>query len=140
MDNTYPTEKRFDIVVRRESDSIANVSAHGILLRLSMKGTDPTLGLTAPETVIAGYGACLMTNLGKAAKKLGVPIDDARIEFSAAKRTDPLGIKNVRCKITVKSGASDEQVRAVFEKASTDGTATNAIHEGFRAEFELARE
>ena len=140
MDTQHPAEKQFHVTVTRESDAIAKVSTHGISLQLSMKGTDPTLGFTAPETLIAGYGACLMTNFGKAASEYGITIEDLRIEFFAAKRNDPLGLKDVRCKITVKSDAPREKVQAAFEKATSDGTATNAIHEGFRAQFELSRE
>ena len=138
MDTQHPAEKAFEINVARESNAIAVVSAHGISLRLSMNGSDPALGFTAPETLLAGYGACLMTNLGKAAGALGITIDDARIELSATKRNEPLGLQDLRCMITVKSGAPQEKVRAAFEKATTDGTATNAIHDGIRAQFELA--
>ncbi|HUX13492.1 MAG TPA: hypothetical protein VMW87_10715 [Spirochaetia bacterium] len=81
-----------------------------------------------------------MTNFGKAAAEYGIRIEDLRIEFSAAKRNNSLVPKNVRCKITVRSDAPQEKVQAVFEKATSDGTATNAIHEGFRAQFELSRE
>ena len=140
MDTLHSAEKKYELTVTRETGGVANVSAHGVSLHLSMNGNDPTLGFTAPETVLAGYGACLMTNLGKAAQAMGIKIDDVRIELAATKRDEPLGLKDLRCKITVKSGAPEERVRSLFETATTDGTATNAIHEGFRAAFELARE
>jgi uncharacterized OsmC-like protein len=140
MDNAKPAEKRYNITVSRESPAVAKITTHGVSLVVSMNGNDPALGFTAPETVLAGYGACLMTNLGKAAQALGVRVDDARIEFNAVKRTEPLGFRNVQCKITIKSAASEDTVRKVFEQATSDGTATNAVHEGFRAAFELSRE
>ncbi len=140
MENTNTLEKRYNITVTRESPTVAKVTTHGVSLAVSMNGNDPALGFTAPETVLAGYGACLMTNLGKAAQSMGVRIDDARIEFNAIKRTEPLGFRDVRCKITIRSEAEEEKVRAIFHIATSDGTATNAVHEGFHAAFELSRE
>jgi uncharacterized OsmC-like protein len=105
-----------------------------------MKGTDPVLGFTSPETVLAGYGACLMTKIGKAASAMNVKPHDVRIELFGTKAMEPVGVKDLRCKITVKSGESQEKVHILFEKATSNGTATNAIREGFHADFELAWE
>jgi len=130
--------KNFAITITRDGDKTAVASAHGSQLRLSMSGMDPTLGFTAPETVIAGYGACVMTNIGKEAKARSLRIDDVRIEFSATKRNEPLGIKNLKARVTLKSPEDRNELKELLAKAVVDGTATNALKEGMLAAFDFA--
>lgn len=127
--------KKFLISVSRESEKIAVATTHGVSLKISMSGPEPELGFTAPETLIAAYGACVLTNIGKAAKALSVNIRNPRVDFTAIKNNEPLGVKDVNCTISVESSDSEERVREALEKATNDGTATNAIHEGIRATF-----
>jgi uncharacterized OsmC-like protein len=135
--STATPVKKYELVITRESDKIALASAHGTSLRISMAGMEPQLGFTAPETVIAAYGACLMTNITKEAKTNNLKLDDVRIEFNATKRNEPLGIENVTCRITLKSSEDKSKLQAILNKASQDGTATKAINEGIRASFEF---
>jgi uncharacterized OsmC-like protein len=129
--------KTYDISITRESDKIAVASGHGSTLKMSMDGMDPTIGLTAPETAIAAYGACIMTNIGKAAKALSLKINDVKINFTATKRNEPLGLENLRCKITLKSGEPKDKLQELLSKAVSDGTATNALKEGLKAAFDF---
>lgn len=129
--------KKYEISLTRENDKMAVASAHGTALKISMDGMNPANGFTAPETLIAAYGACVMTNIGKAAKEASVKIDDIKITFTATKRDDPLGIENLRCTISVKSGESKQKLNELLEQAVSSGTATNAINEGLTAKFDF---
>lgn len=128
--------KKFQVSIARETEKTAVATAHGTTLKMSMHGMDPTLGFTAPETVIAGYGACLMTNIGKEAQARSLKIDDVRIDFTATKRNDPVGIENLHCTITLKSAESKDKLNELLAKAISYGTATNAINEGLVAAFD----
>lgn len=133
--NEHPQNKKFEISLSRENGKIAVASAHGSTLKMSLVGTEPELGFTPPETVIAAYGACIMSNINKAAQAESLKIDDLRIEFTAQKRNDPLGLEHIHCKITVKSAEPKEKLNQMLVKATTDGTATNALKEGLKTDF-----
>ena len=131
----HPQNKKFEISLSRENGKIAVASAHGTTLRMSLVGTEPELGLTAPETVIAAYGACIMSNINKVAQAESIKIDDVKIDFTAQKRNEPLGLEHIHCKITLKSSAPKDKLQQLLTKATTDGTATNALKEGLKADF-----
>lgn len=133
--NEHPQNKKYEISLSRENGKIAVASAHGTTLKMSLVGTEPELGFTAPETVIAAYGACIMSNINKVAQAESLKIDDVRIDFTAQKRNDPLGLEHIHCQITVKSAAPKEKLNQMLVKATTDGTATNALKEGIKADF-----
>jgi len=98
---------------------------------------NPNWALPPPETVIAAYGACIMSNINKVAQAESLKIDDIRIDFTAQKRNDPLGLEHIHCKIAVKSSAPKEKLQQLLTKATTDGTATNALQEGLKADFQF---
>lgn len=130
-------EKRFLVRVKKISQSQAVVEAHGQKIVLSTQGSDPRAGITAPETVLAAFGACIVSNINKAATQDGVVIDGVVVEFEAVKRLDPLGLSDVRYVVELTSAASVQKLRAIYEKATLNGTATNALREGINAEGKL---
>jgi hypothetical protein len=60
-------EKIFDVQVKRISGGRAEVEAHGQKITLATRGDDPNLGITAPETVLAAFGTCVISNINKLA-------------------------------------------------------------------------
>lgn len=130
-------KKIFNVAVKKVSDTQAVVQAHGQKLTFSIKGDDPTLGLTAPETVLGAFGLCIISNIKKAAAEMGLQVDDVVIEFEASKRTDPLGFEDLHYSVTIQSDESAEKLQTLFERATTNGTATNALLEGLKPNGEL---
>ena len=130
-------EKKFRVRVKKISQSQAVVEAHGQEIVLSTQGSDSNAGITAPETVLAAFGTCIVSNINKAAAQEGAAIDDVAVEFEAKKRLDPLGLDGVRYVVTIESSAPADQLRRIYEKATLNGTATNALREGISAEGKL---
>jgi len=130
-------EKIFDVRVKRISGGRAEVQAHGQKITLSTRGDDPNLGITAPETVLAAFGTCVISNINKLAGEAGLKIDDVSIEFQAKKRLSPLGFEDLRYTVTIQSPEPKEKVQALYEKATTNGTATNVLLEGLKPQGEL---
>jgi uncharacterized OsmC-like protein len=130
-------EKIFDVRVKRISGGRAEVEAHGQKITLSTRGDDPNLGITAPETVLAAFGTCVISNINKLAGEAGLKIDDVSIEFWAKKRLAPLGFEDLRYTVTIQSPEPKKKVQALYEKATTNGTATNALLEGLKPTGEL---
>lgn len=133
--NEHPQNKKYEISLSRENGKIAVASSHGSTLRMSLVGNEPDLGFTAPETVIAAYGACIMSNINKVAQAESIKIDDIQIDFTAQKRNAPLGLERIHCNISIKSPAPKDKLQQLLTKATTDGTATNALREGLDADF-----
>ena len=100
-------------------------------MKLAIKGGNPELGFTAPETALASFGACILSNVNKKADALGIKIEDARIVFHVMKRNDPLGFETVNYDLELTSSSSEEELKILFKSATTDGTATKAMLEGF---------
>ena len=86
MNAQTPKKKQFKINVKRISPQQAVAETHGQKITLAIQGKDPNLGFTAPEAVLAAFGACILSNVTKGATEMGLKIEDASIEFSALKR------------------------------------------------------
>jgi uncharacterized OsmC-like protein len=130
-------EKIFDVKVKRINGGQAEVEAHGQKITLATRGDDPNLGITAPETVLAAFGTCVISNINKLSAEMGLKIDDISIEFRAKKRLAPLGFNDLHYTITIQSPESKEKLQVLYEKTTTNGTATNALLEGLKPTGEL---
>ncbi len=107
------------------------------MLELAIKGSDPSLGFTAPETLIAAFGACMLSNVTRGAAELGLRVDEASVLFDGAKRTEPLGIDPLRYQLVIRSPEPPAALEELYRRATTDGTATNALLGGMTPEGEL---
>lgn len=136
MNETTKT-KKYNVVVKRISPQHAVVEAHGQKMTLAIQGNDPNLGFTSPETVLAAFGACILSNVNRGAAAMGLQVDDARVEFSATKRLEPLGYEDLQYTLTLHSPESLENLQALYERATTNGTATNALLEGLKPQGSL---
>jgi len=125
-------KKIFNVEVTGIDGGQAMVSAHGQRLIFSTKGNDPTLGLTAPEVVLGAFGLCIVSNIMKGAVDMGIQVDDVVVNFKALKRTEPLGLEDLHYSVTIQSDESAGKLQKLFERATTNGTATNALLEGLR--------
>lgn len=121
---------RFHVSVTRVSGQMARAEAHGQTLELAIKGGDPTLGFTAPETLLAAFGACILSNVTRNAAEMGLRVEHAEVVFDGAKHTDPLGIDPLRYRLILHSPEPAEALHDLYRRATTDGTATNAILNG----------
>lgn len=123
---------RFHVEVRRISGQKARAEAHGQTLELAIKGGDPTLGFTAPETLLAAFGACILSNVTRNAAEMGLRVDQAEVVFDGVKHTDPLGIDPLRYRVILHSPEPAEALQDLYRRATTDGTATNALISGLQ--------
>ena len=136
--NTQTTEmKKFKVNVKRISQQQAVAETHGQKITLAIQGKDPNLGFTAPETVLAAFGACILSNVTKGAAEMGLKVEDTNIEFSALKRWEPLGFEDLQYTLSIQSTEPKEQLQALYERATTDGTATQALLEGLKPQGKL---
>jgi len=131
---------RLRVAVKRISGQKARAEAHGQTLELAIKGGDPTLGFTAPETLLAAFGACILSNVTRNAAEMGLRIEHAEVVFDGVKRTDPLGIDPLRYRVILHSPEPADALRDLYRRATTDGTATNALLNGLEPAGELTIE
>jgi uncharacterized OsmC-like protein len=131
---------RFHVAVKRISGQKARAEAHGQTLELAIKGGDPTLGFTAPETLLAAFGACILSNVTRIAAEMKLRVDHAEVVFDGVKHTDPLGIDPLGYRVVIHSPEPPEALRDLYRKATTDGTATNALLNGLVPAGELVIE
>jgi uncharacterized OsmC-like protein len=110
---------------------------HGQEITLAIQGKEPNLGFTAPETVLAAFGACILSNVTRGAMEMGLKVEGASIEFSAWKRAEPLGYEDLQYTLTLQSSEPQEKLQSLYERATTDGTATRALLEGLRPQGAL---
>ena len=137
MDTSKQEVKKFNVRVKRVSQQLASVEAHGQKMTLAIQGKDPNLGFTAPETVLAAFGACILSNVTKGAADMGLQIEEASIEFNALKRQEPLGFEGLQYTLIIQSAEPPKKLQALYDRATTDGTATNALLEGLKPHGQL---
>lgn len=138
MNSQTPEMKKFKVSVKRISQQQAVAETHGQKVTLAIQGKDPNLGFTAPETVLAAFGACILSNVTKGAMEMGLQVSDASIEFDAMKRLEPLGYEDLQYTLTLHSPEPLEKLQALYERATTDGTATRALLEGLKPQGKLS--
>lgn len=137
METEKQQQKKFNVTIKRISAQQAVAETHGQKLTLAIQGKDPNLGFTAPETVLAAFGACILSNVNKGAMEMGLQVEDASIEFSATKRMKPLGYEDLHYTLTLHSHEPPKKLQALYQRATTDGTATNALLEGLKPQGSL---
>ena len=135
--NEQQPKKRLGIIISQINPQQVAAEAHGQKITLSIVGDDPSAGLTAPETVLAALGTCIVSNIKKGAREMGLHIDDVAIAVTAEKRIDPLGLNDVQYVVTLRSSEPKEKLQALYERATTNGTATNALLEGIKPQSKL---
>jgi hypothetical protein len=131
---------RFHVEVRRTSPLMARAEAHGQTLDLAIKGGDPTLGFTAPEALLASFGACVLSGITRDAAERGLRVDHAEVVFDGVKHVDPLGIDPLAYRVVIHSPEPAEALRDLYRRATSDGTATNALLRGISPTGELVIE
>jgi len=131
---------RFHVEVKRISGQMARAEAHGQTLDLAIKGGDPSLGFTAPETLLAAFGACILSGITRDAAERGLRVDDAEVVFDGVKHVDPLGIDPLGYRVVIHSPEPVEVLRDLYRRATTDGAATNALLNGLNPTGELVIE
>jgi len=132
METPNQEVKKFNVKVKRISQQQAIAETHGQKLTLAIQGKDPNLGFTAPETVLAAFGACILSNVTKGAVEMGLNVNEVSIEFSALKRWEPAGYDDLQYTLNIVSVESKEKLQVLYEQATTDGTATKALLEGLK--------
>jgi uncharacterized OsmC-like protein len=138
MNTQTPEMKKFKVSVKRISQEQAVAETHGQKITLAIQGKDPNLGFTAPETVLAAFGACILSNVTKGAMEMRLQVNDASIEFEAIKRLEPLGYEDLQYTLTLHSPEPPEKLQALYDRATTDGTATRALLEGLKPQGKLS--
>jgi len=128
----------FHVEVKRINDRVAQAEAHGQRMELAIKGGDPTLGFTGPETLLAAFGACILSNITRIAAEAELRVENADVVIDGVKRTDPLGIDQLRYRVDIHSSEPQEALEELYRKATTDGTATNALLKGLEPSGELS--
>jgi len=131
---------RFHVEVRRTSELMARAEAHGQTLDLAIKGGDPSLGFTAPEALLASFGACILSGITRDAAERGLQVDHVEVIFDGVKHIDPLGIDPVAYRVIIHSPESAELLQGLYHRATTDGAATNALLQGINPTGKLAIE
>lgn len=137
MNTLVNATKKFSVGLKRINPSQVVAETHWQKIILSTKWDDPTLWFTAPETVLTALGACIMTNIAKGAMEMGLKIEDSNIEISALKRNDPLGFDDLEYTVNIKSTEPIKKLQILFDRATNNGTATNAIIEWLKPNSKL---
>ena len=135
--NEQQPKKRPGVIISQINPRQIAAEAHGQKIILSIVGDDPSAGLTAPETVLTALGTCIVSNIKKGAREMGLHIDDVAIAVTAEKRIDPLGLNDVQYVVTLRSSEPKEELQSLYERATTNGTATNALLEGIKPQSKL---
>lgn len=121
---------RFHVTVTPTSPTTARAQAHGQHLDFAIKGGDPNLGFTPPETLLAALGGCILSNVTRNAAEMGLAVTAAEVVFDAERRSEPLGIDPLRYRVIITSEAPAANLQELYRRATTDGAATNALLQG----------
>jgi uncharacterized OsmC-like protein len=109
-------------------------------LTLNVKKGAGEAGFNAAETLLAALGACILTNINAIGEKMHLRIDDARMEFDAARRDEPPALTEIRYKLILKSPEPPEKLAELHDLCVKWGTVTNTLINGLTPQGELVIE
>lgn len=120
----------YHVTATRVDDSHARITARGHELTLNVKKGSGEAGFNAAETLLAALGACLLTNVNAIGAKMRLRIDEARIEFDAARRDEPPALTEIRYRLILKSPEPAEKLQELADLCFKWGTVTNTLING----------
>ena len=127
-----------NVAVQDESHALAETRNHHLVLNVK-KGSGEA-GFNAAETLLAALGACILTNVNAISEKMRLQIDDARMEFEAARRDEPPALTEIRYKLIIKSPEPPEKLAELHDLCVKWGTVTNTLTHGLAPQGELVIE
>jgi uncharacterized OsmC-like protein len=131
---------RFHVAVTRLTGETARADAHGQTLALAIKGGSPTLGFNPPETLLAAFGACILSNVTRGAAEMGLRVDHVEVVLDGVKHTDPLGLDPITYRVVIHSAEAPDALREPYRRSTTDCAVTNALLAGLAPVGELVIE
>ena len=126
----HQPEMQYHVAVARQDEAYATARARQHTLTLNIKKGDGAAGFNAAETLLAASGACILTNVNSIAAKMRLQIDEARIEFDAARRDDPPALTRISYRLVVRSPEPEEKLRQPHRLSVKWGTVTNTVING----------
>jgi len=120
----------YRVVVTRQDESHALAKTRGHRLTLNVKKGAGEAGFNAAETLLAALGACILTNVNAIGEKMHLQIDEARMEFEAARRDEPPALIEIRYRLILKSPEPREKLAELHELCVKWGTVTNTVING----------
>lgn len=120
----------YHVTATRLDDSHARITTRGHELTLNVKKGSGEAGFNAAETLLAALGACLLTNVNAIGAKMQLRIDEARIEFDAARRDEPPALTEIRYRLILKSPEPAEKLQELADLCFKWGTVTNTLVNG----------
>jgi len=137
--NDHPTQG-YRVTVTRQDESHALAKTRGHQLTLNVKKGTGEVGFNAAETLLAALGACILTNVNAIGEKMHLQIDEARMEFEAARRDEPPALKEIRYKLVLKSPEIPDKLAELHDLCVKWGTVTNSVIRGLVPHGELVVE
>jgi len=135
-----PPSQGYRVIVTRQDESHALAEARGHRLTLNVKKGAGEAGFNAAETLLAALGACILTNVNAIGEKMHLQIDEARMEFDAARRDEPPALTEIRYKLIIKSHEPPDKLAELHELCVKWGTVTNTVINGLTPQGELVIE
>lgn len=120
----------YHVTATRLDDSHARIITRGHELTLNIKKGASEAGFNAAETLLAALGACLLTNVNAIGQKMRLRIDQARIEFDAARRDEPPALTEIRYRLVLASPEPPEKLHELADLCFKWGTVTNTLANG----------
>jgi len=87
--------------------------------------------------LLAALVACILTNVNTIGAKMRLQIDDARIEFDAARRDEPPTLTEIHYKLILKSPEPPEKLAELHDLCVKWCTVTNTVINGLIPKGEL---
>jgi uncharacterized OsmC-like protein len=87
--------------------------------------------------LLAALVACILTNINAIGAKMRLQIDDARIEFDAARRGEPPTLTEIHYKLILESPEPPEKLAELHDLCVKWGTVTNTVINGLIPKGEL---
>ena len=129
--------KIYHVTATRVDESHARITARGHELALNIKKGARDAGFNAAETLLAALGACILTNVNAIGAKMRLQIDEARMEFEAARRDEPPALTEIRYKLFLQSPEPFEKLQELADLCFKWGTVTNTLVNGLTPQGSL---
>lgn len=118
-----------------EDNNRAIARADGNTIETSIVSGDTTHGFNAVQTLLTAMGTCLMTNLRSISKKMGIELEEVRLEITGTRIQEPPMLTKILLVVHLKTNAPRKKIDRLLSLSVKYGTVLNTVLKGIEPEI-----
>lgn len=125
-----------NVIVQTIGKGDLEISAGRATITVDRSGDADAVSFHSVDLVLAGLGSCMVGTMLDAAKEVGIPVGNVRVELRPIISFKPERVSKVKIKMFLDGDLTDSQI-AELKVAAESCKVHNSLHDGVVTELDL---